>query len=253
MTTTNLERPEPRIENLTLWERVYDHLREEILANRLPPGTELQEIPLARSLGMSRGPVREAIGRLAAEGLVAVRPRRGAVVRPLSSEEFLDAYQVREALERLGMELAVPRLKAEDFDRLSRLNRTMARQAAREDVRGFLATNQLFHQSLIAVSGNHKLQEVHGQLMAQMGRYLMRSYALRGNLEESVSGHRVILRAARAGDMAQAVELLVEHIRMPRRRMEARSSEELVALGMASEREGAAPTARASAGGPAPA
>src|SRR6516225_2856054 len=76
-----------RLENLTLWQRVHDHLREEILAGRLPAGTELQEVALAAELGVSRGPLREAIGRLAAEGLVTVRPRRGAVVRSLSSEE----------------------------------------------------------------------------------------------------------------------------------------------------------------------
>ena len=72
------------IENVTLWERVHAHLRDEILANRLTPGTVLSEVPLAASLGVSRGPVREALGRLAAEGLVTVRPRRGAVVSALS-------------------------------------------------------------------------------------------------------------------------------------------------------------------------
>ena len=88
-----------KLDNLTLWERVYLHLREEILANRLPPGTDLLEVGLAESLGVSRGPIREALGRLATEGLVTVRPRRGAVVTPLSKDEFRDAYQVREALE----------------------------------------------------------------------------------------------------------------------------------------------------------
>ena len=99
-----------KLENLTLWERVHHHLREEILANRLPPGTVLGEVALAESLGVSRGPVREALGRLAAEGLVTVRPRRGAVVSALSPQEFLEAYQVREALEALAIRLAVSRL-----------------------------------------------------------------------------------------------------------------------------------------------
>ena len=63
-----LSRP-ARLENLTLWQRVYDHLREEILAGRLKPGAELAEVPLSEQLGVSRGPLREAIGRLAAEGL----------------------------------------------------------------------------------------------------------------------------------------------------------------------------------------
>src|SRR6266545_1550547 len=103
------------LENLTLWQRVYTHLREEILAGGLRPGTELAEVALSEQLGVSRGPIREAIGRLASEGLVTVRPRRGAVVRSVSKEEFLELYQVREALELMAVRLAVPRLTADDL------------------------------------------------------------------------------------------------------------------------------------------
>src|SRR2546427_2442268 len=128
-----LSRP-ARLENLTLWQRVYDHLREEILAGRLKPGAELAEVPLSEQLGVSRGPIREALGRLASEGLVTVRPRRGAVVRSLSKEEFLELYQVREALEMMAVKLAVPRLRAEDFEALQGLIETMASHAERDEV-----------------------------------------------------------------------------------------------------------------------
>ncbi|MHB1918062.1 MAG: GntR family transcriptional regulator [Acidimicrobiales bacterium] len=83
--------PGPAIENLTLWERVYQHLQAEILEGRLLPGTVLSEVALAKELGVSRGPIREAMGRLAAEGLVNVRPRRGAVVRAPTLEELVEA------------------------------------------------------------------------------------------------------------------------------------------------------------------
>ena len=119
-----------RVENLTLWQRVYAHLRAEILEGRLEPGAELAEVALSEQLGVSRGPIREAIGRLASEGLVTVRPRRGAVVRSLSKEEFLELYQVREALERMAMQLAVPRLAAEHFEELTELNTAMDAHAA---------------------------------------------------------------------------------------------------------------------------
>src|SRR5712691_7339199 len=110
-----------RLENLTLWQRVHAYLREEILANRLTAGTELQETALAAELGVSRGPVREAIGRLAAEGLVVVRPRRGAIVRSLTKDEFIEAYEVREALEVMAARLATPRLTNESLARLEQL------------------------------------------------------------------------------------------------------------------------------------
>src|SRR5919197_3923039 len=119
----------PALDRRTLWQRVHQHLREEIISGSLTPGAELQEMALAESLGVSRGPIREAIGRLAAEGLVTVRPRRGAVVRALSKEEFLEAYQVREALEPMAVRLAVPKLTDADFGELNRLNYEMAAAA----------------------------------------------------------------------------------------------------------------------------
>ena len=121
MQTANSESQEttaaPALDGRTLWERVHDHLRDEILSGRMTSGTELSEVALAESLGVSRGPVREALGRLATEGLVTIRPRRGAVVRALSSDEFIEAYQVREALETMAARLAVPELTDEARDR----------------------------------------------------------------------------------------------------------------------------------------
>lgn len=206
------------VENLTLWQRVYDHLRTEILEGRLEPGTELIEVALAGQLGVSRGPLREAIGRLAAEGLVTVSPRRGAVVRSLSQEEFLDLYQVREALERMAVQLAVPRLTDEQFEGLAALNQQMEGHAAGNEVEAFFEANLAFHDRLLEASGNGKLQELYRQLLGQLGRYRVRSLTLRGNLHRSVSEHKAILRAARRGDAERAAQLMAEHIRVPQRR-----------------------------------
>lgn len=216
-----------KLENLTLWQRVHEFLCMEILSNRLPPGTELQEVALSESLGVSRGPIREAIGRLAAEGLVTVRPRRGAVVRSLSKEEFLEAYQVREALEMMAIRLAVPRLTAEHVKTLQSLIDAMAEHAERGKVHDFFEANATFHEAVFEACGNRKLMEVYRQLLGQMGRYRMRSLALRGNLQRSVAEHRAILRAAKTGDADKAAHLMSEHIRVPQRRLQSLSEEEL--------------------------
>ena len=208
----------PGVENLTLWQRVYDHLRTEILEGRLEPGAELIEVALAEQLGVSRGPLREAIGRLAAEGLVTVSPRRGAVVRSLSKEEFLELYQVREALERMAVQLAVPRLTDEQFEELASLNEAMEAHATRNEVESFFEANLAFHARLLEASGNAKLEELYRQLLGQLGRYRLRSLTLRGNLKRSVSEHKAILRAARRGDAERAAQLMAEHIRVPQRR-----------------------------------
>ena len=216
------------VENVTLWERVHQHLREEILANRLPPGTVLAEVALASSLGVSRGPLREALGRLAAEGLVTIRPRRGAVVSALSHEEFLQAYQVREALETLAIRLAVPNLDEATLDAIDELVDQQALTVEGEQVDRFFELNSRLHQLFVDASGNATLQDMHGQLMAHMGRYQMRSLALRGTLRRSVSEHRAIARACRARDPERAERLLRQHIRVPQRRLESASHEEVV-------------------------
>jgi DNA-binding GntR family transcriptional regulator len=209
------------LENLTLWQRVHERLREQIFSGELEPGAELAEVALSEQLGVSRGPVREALGRLASEGLVTVRPRRGAVVRSLSAEEFLELYQVREALEVMAVKLAVPRLRAEDFAELQALADTMARHAQRDEVGAFFEANVAFHSRLLAASGNGKLQELYGQLVGQLGRYRLRSLMLRGNLQRSVAEHAAILRAAKRGDAERAAHLMSEHIRVPQRSLKA--------------------------------
>jgi DNA-binding GntR family transcriptional regulator len=221
------ERSGRRLENLTLWERVHDHLREEILSNRLPAGTELQEVALSKELGVSRGPIRESLGRLAAEGLVTVRPRRGAVVRSLSKREFTEAYQVREALEMMAVRLAVPRLTEDDLARLQELIDEMQEAADREEVERFFDANAAFHGRLFEASGNRMLQEAYRGLLVQIGRYRLRSLSLRGNLHRSVSEHRAILRAARRGDTARAEHLMSEHVRVPQRRIQSLRDDEL--------------------------
>jgi DNA-binding GntR family transcriptional regulator len=208
----------PGVENLTLWQRVHDYLRTEILEGRLQPGTELVEVALAGQLGVSRGPLREAIGRLAAEGLVTVSPRRGAVVRSLSREEFLELYQVREALERMAVQLAVPRLTDEQFQGLAELNEAMDAYAARNEVDAFFDTNLAFHARLFEAAGNSRLQDLYRQLLGQLGSYRLRSLMLRGNLQRSVAEHKAILRAARRGDAERAARLMADHIRVPQRR-----------------------------------
>jgi DNA-binding transcriptional regulator YhcF (GntR family) len=118
-------RGERRLDSRTLWEQVRDRLREDVLSGELPPGTVLSESSLARSFGVSRGPIREALGRLERDGLVTITPRRGAIVTELSREEFVDAYQVREALETLAIQHAVSRLSGADIARLRELFRTL--------------------------------------------------------------------------------------------------------------------------------
>ena len=218
------------LDGRTLWQRVYDHLRNEILSGSLTPGAELSEVALAESLGVSRGPIREAIGRLASEGLVTVRPRRGAVVSSLSTEEFLELYQVREALELMAVKLAVPRLGPEDITALQSLIDEMSTRAERNQVAEFFEANTAFHARLVDASGNGKLADLYRQLLDQLGRYRRSSLRLRGNLQRSIAEHAAILRAAKRGDTERAARLMSEHIRVPQRGLQRLGDEQLVSV-----------------------
>jgi DNA-binding GntR family transcriptional regulator len=209
-----------QLDNRTLWEQVRDRLREDILAGRLEPGTELSEVALAREFGTSRGPLREALGRLASEGLVTITPRRGAVVAQLSREEFIDAYQVREALETLAVRLAVPLMSDAEIAHLRELCELMDRAARANEVHVFFETNNSFHEALVRGSRNRKLHEVHRMLVGQMVPYLPRSLELRGNLQQSVAEHQAILAAIEERDSERAARLLAEHIEVPQRVLE---------------------------------
>jgi DNA-binding GntR family transcriptional regulator len=210
----------PAFDNLTLCERVYRHLRQQILADQLAPGTELSEVALSRDLAVSKGPIREAIGRLAAEGLVTVRPRRGAEVRSLTLQELIDAYQVREALEVMAVRIAVPRCTETDLAGLNELVSRMAEFAMQDQVAEFFAANVAFHELLCELSGNRKLQEVHHRLGGEISRFQARTLALRGSLGSSVAEHRAILAAVRLGDVDKACELTAAHVRVPAQRLQ---------------------------------
>jgi len=219
-TTDEAGKPEledRRLDNRTLSEQVLGRLREDILSGDLAPASVLSEATLARSFGVSRGPVREALGRLASEGLVAITPRRGAIVTELTRDEFIDAYQVREALETLAIRLAVPRLAETDLARLRELHREMVEHTRRGEINAFFNTNARFHELFVVAADNQKLQEMYRLLMGQMARYLARSLALRGSLEKSVAEHAAILEAVEAGDVERAARLLADHIEVPQR------------------------------------
>jgi DNA-binding GntR family transcriptional regulator len=208
-------------DNLTLSQRVYEHLREEILSDRLPPGTELSEVALSKELEISRGPIREAMGRLAAEGLIKVRPRRRAEVRSLTPQELIDAYEVREALEVLAVRLAVPRVTEADLARLDQLIDQMADHVKANAIGDFFAANVEFHETLCELSGNKKLQEVHHRLEGEIGRFQARTLALRGSLDGSLTEHRAILAAIRLRDVEKAAALTAAHVRVPAQRLQA--------------------------------
>jgi DNA-binding GntR family transcriptional regulator len=199
----------------TLAQQVYTHLRAGILDSTYPPGSPLPEEALAAKLNVSRVPVREALRRLSAEGLVEIKPRQGATVTKLTPKQFLDAYRVREALETLAVRLAVPRLTADDLTRLDELQQAMHEAAIVRDAQAFFGINAQFHAFLVNKADNGDLKSIYESLMDRMRRYRTPSLDLRGGVDKSIDEHAAILAAVYAGESEEAARLMAEHIRVP--------------------------------------
>jgi len=186
---------------------IVERLHEDILAGRLAPGSRLVECELTARFSVSRGPVREALRRLAAEGLIEHRPHRGALVRRLCEREIRELFQIRVETESLAARLA-----AESDDAEARARFVAAIRPIFDD-RGrcaldYLAENAAFHEAAMALAGNLQLRELAMRLhlpliMAQVGDILTPDA-----LEASVREHRAIAEAILAHDPAAAAALM---------------------------------------------
>lgn len=182
-------------------DRAYHDLRYRILTGRLAPGTTLLETEIAGMLGLSRTPVREALIRLAEEGLVLVRPRHGVTVIDLTPADFRDILDVFSALEVRAVALAAARdLTAADREALTQLTQRMERATAEGDIARWSDLDDDFHATLVGLCGNARLQRTLGEYWGQQyrGRRLILPH--RPLPVASDREHRAILAAVLAGD-----------------------------------------------------
>lgn len=215
----------PEILARPLRDVVYEHLKEAILVGKLLPGERLLEVELAEQMGVSRTPVREAMRRLEREGLVVLRPFRGAEVVRVPRERAEQLFQVREALECLTARLVAARAGPADILLLRSIIEQAEVAARNGDYPGVNALNRRFHGELARMSGNIPLVTLFEQIQDHIN--LLRATALSrpGRPEEAIREHADIVDAVAAGDADRAEVLVREHIRRGRlaalRQMEA--------------------------------
>jgi DNA-binding GntR family transcriptional regulator len=190
----------------------YAAIRERIMAGALPRGARVHQEDLAVELGVSRTPVREALRRLAAEGLVEMRTNRGARVADLERSGMRAAYEARLVIEPGAARLAAARRPAEP---LRRMHEVLARQRrASGGVHASFAANRDFHLALVAASGNQFLEQLAQVLwVARIGEAIYEAQAetperMRLDTEE----HAAILAAVERGSARQAETLVRRHV-----------------------------------------
>ena len=199
-------------EYMPLRDVVFYTLRQAILKGEMEPGERLMEIQLAKKLGGSRTPIREAIRKLELEGLVIMIPRRGAEVAGITEKALRDVLEVRRSLEELAIELAVARMKEDDIKAL---------EAARIEFREALNTNDMiriaqadekFHDVIYAGTYNDKLVQLLNNLRDQIYRYRLEYIKDVGKRQLILIEHENILNAVKTRNLELGRRAMREHI-----------------------------------------
>lgn len=192
---------------------VYMELRGKILSRELKPAQRLLEVKIANEMGVSRTPVREALRRLANEGLVKIVPNSGARVASPSSHEMDNSYSVREYLENMSVELACRTgMDKRTLERLDGLVRDGDAAYDAGDVDAFLAANNDFHRIIAEAGKNYVLSEYVDNIIQRTNVYIY-FYSKFVEAENKSSGeHRAILRAIAQRDRIGAQELMKQHL-----------------------------------------
>lgn len=207
-----------------LVDRVHEGLLGAIRDGTLAPGERLVLHRIARELGVSLSPVREAIARLAQDGLVRLEPHRGAVVSLLTEGEIDQIYDVREALETFAVTKAVARARPGDVEALERVVARMEEGKERLTVRDWFELNREFHHLLVAPCGNEiMLATLDGLWDRQVAVSMLTAYVEEPSAAtRMVVDHRALLEAFRARDGELLRVLIQRHIREGREALRAR-------------------------------
>lgn len=196
--------------------KISDHLREvieeQIATGELPPGSTLDEFSLAQQHGVSRTPAREALIQLAAEGLIEVRPRRGAVVKSIGPTRLLEMFEVMGELEAMCARLAARRSNVGDRERLLAAHKECEAASHLDNVDHYFYCNERFHEAIYASSRNSYLQEQALQLARLLRPYRRLQLRVRGRMSTSYDEHDKVVRAILDGNPDAAAQALRDHV-----------------------------------------
>lgn len=192
--------------------RVAGVLRDRIAGGSLAPGSRIVETDVARELNVSRSPVREALLKLAEEGLVAIVPYRGAVVTPLRRERFVELMEFRLALERFALDRLMQRSSEPALGELRACLHAMQRALRDGDRRRIVDADLALHRTIVALAGNALLERAYAALLAQIRLYIDLTSARYERVEELAEEHAALIGAIERGALPEALHLLDAHV-----------------------------------------
>lgn len=198
--------------NASQAERLTAVIEEEILSLRLKPGDRLDEVRLAQRYGTSRTPVREALRQLSANGLIELRPHRGAVVAKLGIRELIDVLEVMAELEGACGRLAAKASFKSDLEAIEDALALCRNHASANDIQGYKAANETFHETIYRASRNSCLISLTLGTRKRVATYRRVQLEHAKRLDVSVADHERIAQAIAQGLAEEADRLLQLHI-----------------------------------------
>lgn len=198
----------PDAENLA--ERVYRELREMAISFEIRPGERLNEISLAKDLGVSRTPLREALNRLCSEGFLTFSTNQGFFRKSLEVKEIFDLYEFRQKLEVAAVRLAVERATADQIAEIDQFLEESSKEVPARTTLEMVALDEEFHEQLMTLSGNsemlHSLKNINGRI-----RYV-RWVDMDGRRSVTQGQHKAIMKKVWDRDAEGAARLMSDHI-----------------------------------------
>ena len=203
---------EPPVEFRTKTAVVYEQLRRWIVSGTLAPGQRLDQGWLAAELRVSRMPLRQALLRLEADGLIENEPHRSAVVAPLSLPELTDVYAARTALETMLAAAGALHATETDHEAMAEALATQREAVGTGDLARFVEADRVFHFTLYRASGYARSVEMTGRLRDLADRYIWHYARYRSGAARSVNEHEAIFAACQQRDSDGVRRLTADHV-----------------------------------------
>lgn len=205
--------------------QVMHQLRAEIIHGRLAPGERLVELDIARRMGTSQGPVREALKMLEHDGLVERRAHTATFVAPMSFDDMYELFKIRSAVESYAIRRAARHITGAECDELDDLIARMRDAGKRNDIATLVEHDMAFHRRICEWSGSITLVQVWTPLYSQIQRFVVQNHPRHfKNLPDIADTHHPIVDALRSGRPAAASRAMREHIMLIWSRIEHKSA-----------------------------
>ncbi len=193
-------------------DKIAEELQELIFSGSFKDGERLDEIRLAQKYGVSRTPLREALKKLAASGMVEQIPHRGVFVRQPGPMELLEMFELMSELEAICGKLAAKRISEDALKDLKAANEKCQIAKENADIDGYYIENERFHQIIYKQSGNTFLEQETLRLQKRLQPFRRVQLRFRGRIEQSMSEHELIVEALLNGDASKAEATLRKHV-----------------------------------------